>query len=234
VNEDFRVIYEAAEDLFALLNRGYPRSSAITWVGNRYDLPRAGRELLSRGVFSQKAALRRRAKKARGAAWRSRRLVVDGHNVHITVESALLGRPLLAANDGALRDIAAVSARFRTGPTTQRAVEVICRTLREFPPREVAFYFDAPMSRSGELAGMYERRLQEMGLKASARAVPVPERHLCRRDCVTASSDRAVMDGCEAWLDLARWVIDYHRLASPSFDFSHLIHDRRAPFLPPP
>jgi hypothetical protein len=234
VSEEVRVLYQAAEDLFGLLNRGYPRSSAITWVGNRYDLPRAGRELLGRGVFSQEAALRRRAKKARGAAWRSRRLAVDGHNVHITVESALLGRPLVAANDGALRDIAAVSARFRPGPATQRAVEVICRTLREFPPREIAFYFDSPMSRSGELAGMYERRLQEMGLNGSARAVPVPERHLCGRDCVAASSDRAVLDGCEAWLDLGRWVIDYHGLASPAFDFSHLIHGRHGPFLPPP
>ncbi|WP_170920316.1 DUF434 domain-containing protein [Desulfacinum hydrothermale] len=234
MNDETGVIHEAAEDLFLLLNKGYPRSSAITWVGNRYNLPREGRELLRRGIFSQTAALRRRAKKVRGAAWRSRLLVVDGHNVHITVESALLRRPLVVGNDGALRDIAALSARFRPGPTTQRVVDLVCGTLERFLSAQVRFYFDAPMSRSGELAGMYERCLKELGVPGWARAVAVPEQHFPARGCVIASSDRAVVDGCESWLDLARWVIDYHRLAHPAFDFSYLIHARPAPFLPRP
>ena len=41
-----------------------------------------------------------------GSGWRLKLLVVDGHNVQITIESFIEGRPLLKANDGALRDLA--------------------------------------------------------------------------------------------------------------------------------
>src|SRR5512139_3204827 len=109
----------AARDFFFLQNQGYPRRSALDWVGNRYGLDHLERQLLHRGVFSQADALRRLARRPRGMIWQEEWLVVDGHNVHITVESSLLGRPLLKANDGAVRDLAGQSARFRLTEASQ-------------------------------------------------------------------------------------------------------------------
>ncbi len=221
------VLVEAALDFYLLLNRGYPRGSALQWVGNRYGLARPDRDILERGVFNQSEALRRRSKKAKGSRWRRLPLFVDGHNVHITVESALRERALLVGNDGALRDIASVSRAFRPDSVSEEALGMICCFLGKFPGREIHFYFDAPMSRSGELAHRYRSEMKRWGIGGTARAVPVPERLFPSRGGVVASSDRIVIDKSEHWIDLARRVIDYFRIAVPAYDFSLLLDPSR-------
>ena len=154
-------LHLAAADFFFLLNRSYPRTRSLELVGNRYDLDAARRLLLSRGIFSQHEALARRGKLKIAAQWGRRLLAVDGHNVQITVESHLLGKVLLKANDGALRDLAGLSSRYGMTETSAFAVDMVIAFLKLFPPREVLFLFDEPMNRSGELAALYRRRLAE-------------------------------------------------------------------------
>ncbi len=197
------LIARAAPDFYFFQNRGYPRSSALDWVGNRYQLTQLERQLLLRGVFSQETSLLRQARRCKGEDWLGHLLVVDGHNVQITVESAILGRILLKGNDGALRDLAGQSARFRLTEVSEVAQDWIFGFLSEFRPREVLFLFDAPMSHSGLLAEQYRRRLKRAGLRGDSRAVPVPESEIPVDGCVAASSDRAVIDRSMAWLDLA-------------------------------
>lgn len=223
-----QLISRAAADFFFFQNRGYPRSAALEWVGNRYQLVYLDRMLLHRGVSSAEAALRRRGKRSRGAGWRAQPLVVDGHNVHITVESALLGRPLLLGNDGALRDLAGESAKFRFREVSALAAEAIFRFLKELRPAEVLFLFDAPMSHSGALSALYRRHMRALGIEGDARAVPVPEREFPYRRCVVASSDSAVMDASCQWLDLARGVLEMSGNLEFCADFSPLICERSA------
>ncbi len=212
-------IYRAARDFFLFQNLAYPRSAALEWVGNRFNLDRADRDILRRGVFSEKIAVRRLAKRVCGTRWRHQPLWVDGHNVHITVESVALGRPMVLANDGALRDVAALSRNYKPTAATEMTVMAVARFLEAFPPREVHFLFDAPMSRSGELAARYREALRRLNLSGEARAVPVPERHFPRSGAIVASGDQAVVDACAQWLDLARWVADFHGLPFSGYDF---------------
>lgn len=215
-------LYRAASDFFFLQNQCYPRSSALEWVGNRYQLTKSDRDFLNRGVFSQETALRRRGRRCSGSSWQGKTLMVDGHNVHITVESALVGFPLVLGNDGALRDLAGRSSRFDLTETSEVAMDLIFALLEELRPGKVVFLFDAPLSRSGQTAEAYRRRLQKLGISGSARAVPVPERELDYLGCVIASSDRAVLDASAEWLDLARWVLDARLSWQPTADFSRL------------
>ena len=217
------LIFHAAADFFFFLNRSYPRESALDLAGNRYNLDASERMLLQRGIMSQKTALLRRAKRMLGESWRHELLVVDGHNVQITVESYIEGRPLLKANDGAMRDLAGLSARFRLTETTNLALDMIFRFFDEFPPREVHFLFDEPMSRSGELASIYRARLRKERHAGDARAVPVPEREFPYERCVVASSDGAILDSSRNWMDLACAVIDFFGTPAPTADFSSLI-----------
>jgi hypothetical protein len=214
------LLYEAAEDFFLLQNRRYPRKAALEWVGNRYQLEHLERQILHRGIFSQPPVFRRRSKRCLGSDWQQEKLVVDGHNVQITVESAILQRPLLLANDGALRDVAGQSAGFRFSQTSMGAVQAILRFLAAFRPREVLFLFDAPMRHSGLLAQQYRQQLNALGITGDARTVPVPEDEFPHAGGVVASSDYAVLDGAIHWLDLARWVIDYADLGKPLVDFT--------------
>lgn len=218
-----RQIHQAAEDFFFLQNRGYPRRSALEWVGNRYRLDHLERQLLHRGVFGQGDALRRLARRSWGIVWPKEWLVVDGHNVQITVESALLGRPVLKANDGALRDLAGQSANFRLTEASSLAIDLVFRFLEEFRPAQALFLFDAPISHSGRLAHSYQQRMKVLGLRGTARAVPVPEREFPYDQAIVASSDQAVMEQASRWVDLASLVLRFSESLQLTEDFSSLI-----------
>jgi hypothetical protein len=220
-------LYQAAADFFFLQNRQYPRRSSLDWVGNRHQLNQTERELLHRGVFGQSLVLARRAKRCLGSQWQEGSLVVDGHNVLITVESAILGRLMVLANDGVLRDLAGQSARFRFSEASRLATQAILRFLSEFRPPGVLFLFDAPMNHSGSLAEHYRQELKAMGLEGDARTVPVPEREFPYAECTVASSDQAVLDASVRWLDLAHWVIVAAGLNKTAVDFSHLVPSDR-------
>ena len=221
--EPLHQINRAAQDFFFLQNRGYPRKSALEWVGNRYRLHHLERQLLHRGVFSQEDALRRLAGRRRGVDWEKEWLVVDGHNVQITVESFLLGRPILKANDGVIRDLAGQSANFRLTEASSLALDLIFHFLEEFRPAQALFLFDAPISQSGLLAHSYQQRMKGLGLRGAARAVPVPERDFPYAQAVVASSDHAVLDQALNWVDLANLVLSFNRPPQLVEDFSSLM-----------
>ncbi len=220
------LLTQSAADFFYLQNRTYPRASALEWVGNRYGLTHQERQLLHRGVFAQEGALRRRSKRCIRADWQEGCLVVDGHNVQITVESALLDRPLLKANDGAVRDLAGQSARFRLSEVSETALDLVFRYLDACPPRRAVFLFDAPMSHSGLLASLYAQRLKALGISGEAQAVPVPEKLFPYGECVIASSDHVVLDRAQRWLDLARMAIEIAMSPLFTVDFSPLVLSR--------
>ena len=217
------LLFQAAADFFFLLNKFYPRTAALEMVGNRYALNARERMMLSRGLFSQQEALGRLQKREPGPGSQMELLAVDGHNVQITIESFLEGRLLLKANDGALRDLAGQSYRFRLSETSNMALDMMFRFFEEFPPSQVLFLFDAPMSRSGELAAVYRDRLIRAGISGRALAVPVPEREFPYGTCVAASSDRAVLDSSSRWIDLACLIIDWLGVPRITADFSGII-----------
>ena len=227
------LLSRATADFFFLQNRSYPRSSALEWVGNRYRLTQLERQLLHRGVFSQAEALRRHARQCKGSDWQKEWLVVDGHNVQITVESAILGRPILKANDGALRDLAGLSANFRLTEASEMALDAVFEFLEAHRPRKLLFLFDAPMSHSGLLADKYRRRMKSLGLPGESRTAPVPEKEMPYSECVVAGSDQAVLEESSRWLDLAQLVIDAGNMLQLTADFSPVVLSSHTdPFFP--
>ena len=205
------------------MNKSYPRTAALDLTGNRYNLDALERMLLSRGLFSQQEAIARRKKREMGSGWQQELLVVDGHNVQITIESFIEGRPLLKANDGALRDLAGLSYRYRMTETSNMALDMVFRFFEEFPPGEVLFLFDEPMSRSGELAAIYRNRLIRAGISGGSKGHPGPGARISLRQVRCASSDRAIMDSSTRWMDLACRIIEYFGAPRITADFSGII-----------
>lgn len=220
IRERHAILSQAVADFFYLQNHHYPRASSLDWVGNRYQLKHFERQFLNRGVFSQAVALRRRAKECISSDYRGEWLIVDGHNVQITLESAILERPLLIGNDRALRDVAAQSAKFRVSEVSHAAMVLVFNFLQEFRPGRVLFLFDAPMSHSGLLAEKYRDRLETIGLPGHARTSPVPEREIPYDAAVVASSDREILDKARKWFDLARSILMHAGLLKVTANFS--------------
>jgi hypothetical protein len=197
----------AARDLRWLLGRGYPRERALILVGDRYRLEAGGRHVLRRAVHAPEAARARRMRLASLAACAGRAVGVDGRNVLITLESALLGRRLVLADDGLVRDAAGLGRNHRPGAETFRAAELTARALAGAGAASVDAWFHAPVSGSGELAAEVEKTLQRHGLAGRARAVPDPERRLIRHAGPVATSNSALIDQVETPLDLAGEII---------------------------
>jgi hypothetical protein len=201
------VLRQAAEDFRYLLDRGYPRKLCLDLVGNRYQLTSDQRNLLHRGVFSENDSRSRKKKKIPSGRVSGEELAIDGYNVLITVEAGLCGRSLVLADDGFVRDISGLSGSFRQTETTERALTLILDELKRSKPKRIRFLFDAPISKSGELAEEVRERLNRAHLPGDALAVKVPEKILVRFPGIVATSDTAIIDPSEKVLDLAGHVL---------------------------
>jgi hypothetical protein len=204
---NFTFIKEAAADFRYLLSRGYARRAALALVGNRYQLDHTARQLLHRGVFAPDAAQARRGKLRLLRDLAGQPLGIDGHNVLITLECGLRGLPLVAADDGFIRDVGQVSGAFRASPQTEQALIFLADYLQGQQAGPVRVFYDAPLSRSGELAQCTRELWTARGLAVTAAAVPVPERELFLRAGPIASSDTALIDAHEVVVDLAGEII---------------------------
>ncbi len=203
----------AAADLRLLLERGYPRERSLRLVGDRHRLDAPGREILRRAVVAPRTAQARRAKLAGLEDLAGNRVGIDGHNVILTLETALSGRLLVLADDGAVRDISRSARSFKLSPLTDRALGLMLDILAEYGPAEVRVYLDGPVSHSGRLAAMIRGGLAERNLVGDAEAVAVPERLLKPFDGLVASADGELIDLCPRPIDLAGGMItsNYHR-----------------------
>ncbi len=200
-------LLKAASDLRYLLDKNYDRKGAVTFVGNHYQLTKADREILKRGVYPDSVAKARWNKLLKPELLNNRPLAVDGHNVVITVESALRGRTLIASDDGLIRDTAGIHGSYRQQKITRKALELILNFLKAITPEFVLFLFDAPLSQSGELALTVTKNLSLYGLQGMARAVPVPEKELYDFQGPVASSDSVIIDRVKEPFDLAGQII---------------------------
>ena len=200
-------LQQAAEDFRYLLNQGYPRKASLELVGNRYGLTFDERHLLHRGVFSDTDSEARRKNIISIKELRNKDLAVDGHNVLITVEAGLSGRPLILADDGFVRDISGVSGGFKKTEVTEKAIRLIVTSLKGWRPRHALFLFDAPISKSGILAQELRALLKKEGLPGDALAVNVPETTLIGFQGVIATSDTAIIDRSKRAVDLAGNII---------------------------
>ncbi|MGQ9921233.1 MAG: DUF5616 domain-containing protein [Desulfobacca sp.] len=141
------------------------------------------------------------------AGLRGQPLALDGHNVVITLESARRCLPLVAADDGFIRDIGRLSRAYRPSTLTTAVLQEIARYLARHAIGPLTIYYDAPMSRSGELAALTCSIIAAFGLAGSAQAVPVPEPLLLASDGVIASSDTDLIDKCSQVIDIAGEII---------------------------
>ena len=203
----FKDFQNAAKNFRYLLNRGYPRKAALDLVGNRYRLTFDERHLLHRGVFSGSDSKLRRNKKISKKSVHHKDLAIDGHNVLITLEAGLSGRPLILGDDGFVRDISGLSGNFRKSKRTEEALHLIFDVIKILNPRHTLFLLDSPMSKSGELAQEIRERLKKEKLSGDAQAVKVPEKILIGFRGVVATSDTALIDQSKKVFDLAGVIL---------------------------
>ncbi|MFO8240142.1 MAG: DUF434 domain-containing protein [Dissulfuribacterales bacterium] len=197
----------AAQDFRFLLSRGYPRKSALLFVGNHFQLHQGERDLLYRGVFTRKQSTSRCAKIVQVKTIKGEKLIIDGHNVFITLESAIKRRPVLLADDNFVRDISRIFRRFRPTYHTKAAWALIEGLLSDYPPYHVTVLLDAPLPKSGELGVRIRQWMKCAKIKGDVTTATKPESSLLALDGIKASADSVIIDRSTRVFDLAGHII---------------------------
>jgi hypothetical protein len=205
-------LFEAASDYLYLLERKYPQASLVKLVGDHYKLTAVERSILYRGISGRKEAASRERKIIAACLPENSTLHIDGFNVLITIGSYLNGNPVFISNDGLLRDASEIHGKaFRT-PLFDKAILLIFSYLDVTGISSVEFYFDEPVSHSGELCGKINLLIQQYNFQGHAHTYRSPDFHLKSQESGTlATSDTGIIDHCKLKVfDLARNVLEFH------------------------
>ncbi|VUT25959.1 MAG: hypothetical protein MASP_01248 [Candidatus Methanolliviera sp. GoM_asphalt] len=180
-------------DVRFLLDRRYPKDSAINFVSNHYRLIKEDRNILFRIACEKKLSEDRMKKLVPIDLIKGKSVVMDGYNVLITVESLILGYPVFLCDDGVLKDVRAIFHRYRIKKETKESLEKIKILLSKYLPKEVIFIFDAQISESGKLSALAREIFEEVNGSAltSKDADCQVRRH---KDDMVATSDGNIMD----------------------------------------
>jgi hypothetical protein len=176
-----------------MLDRGYPQKGAVSFVCNHYRLDEESRHLLSSSVLSRTVSEKRKKKFLPCARIKGNRIIIDGYNIIIGMES-ILEKKAFFCDDGVVRDIKGVFRNFKTSENTGRAIELILQFLKEKSPSHVCFLLDSQVSKSGLLARTLREKIDSCGLKGDAMTSKHVDYDLKHSDEIVASSDGVIID----------------------------------------
>ncbi len=198
-------LYEAAYDLYFLLNRGYHMKGAITFIGNHYLLSERQRLALMRAISSNEKVINRKEKQIQ-CNFENRTVNIDGFNTIITLEVALSNSLLLKCMDGTVRDLASLRGNYRIIDKTHLAIAQIGEMLEEYHIKKAIFYLDAPVSNSGNLKKQIIEILQTFHYEVEVNVINDVDKVLETLDNVI-TSDAIILDKCKSWINLNADII---------------------------
>lgn len=201
---------QAAEEYLWILSRGYPQSSALKLVGDKFKLSRDMRQVLYRGVVP--AAQAKLRYERIGKIEEGDLVLVDTYNVLFTVNNYLLGKPLFISNDGLLRDAGEMRGRIINKPQFTRSVSLMLEVLQMWPGASYIHYLDEPVSHSGRLSIELCKDMVQMGIEGDAFTVRSPDQMLRQeKSDAICTSDGGIIDQYHGRvIDLPRFLLQHY------------------------
>ncbi|MBU7024936.1 MAG: DUF434 domain-containing protein [Theionarchaea archaeon] len=185
---------EASEDLRYLLNKGYRKSYALTFVCNHYQLQEEDRHFLARTTFSEAEARSIRQKKVHLEDIHGRNITIDGYNVLISTEAALTGDTIVC-DDSVVRDLKGVFGNYVLTELTHQALQEIFAVLTMYSPQTATFYFDQQASHSGDLCSLVREHFP-------CKTVKHVDLVLARLNLIAATSDSILIRKLDHFIDI--------------------------------
>lgn len=199
-----------ARDVRYLLERGYPKSSSIIFVGNHYHLDMNERHILTRVIVPPKIAIARNRKRLTYKEVSGMKILADGYNVLIAIESMLQEDTLWLCDDGFVRDTRGVFRSHKNTDVTIEAVKQMCSILFKSNISYVKVLLDSQMSQSGDLAALIRQELSLLLLQGEVLTSEHADFDLKHADIgyVIATADGAIIDTVEKVIDMPAAVIE--------------------------
>ena len=185
----------AYEDYKYLLNRGYNRKPSLDLVTAKYNLNKKERLLLYRCTHSDEEIRQVRNK----IDSKSKRILVDGYNIGITLLSLIYEDEIFLCDDGFYRDLGL--GKRKNDPEIFDALILITEYLN-YIDKDFVIFLDSQISKSGELA----KKLREKEIKV--KLVSKTDKMLLAEKEVIASNDFVILSKAEKIYDILRDIIE--------------------------
>ena len=210
---------KAAEEVYFLLNRGYPVTSTTRFIGDHYQLSERQRLALARTVSPEESIRSRKSREVTDIAGKT--LYIDGFNVIIGLEIAYSDSMLFRCMDGTVRDLAGLHGTYRLIPQTDLAIQALLASLGELHVEKAVIYLDQPVSNSGRLK---QRILEFAGQIPFELEVEIenPVDSILKTKPLVASADAIILDECSQWFNLVRYVVETQIGAYPYIEFAQV------------
>lgn len=204
-NKNLELIKRAQEDIFMMIERGYPIKSISTFVGNHYLLSERQRLAIVRATSLSKDIEKRKNKLIEGN-FRGKTVYIDGLNLIITLEVALSESTVIKCMDGTIRDLAGLRGTYKLIDKTDIAIGLIGEKLEEMKVSEAIFYLDSPVSNTGRLKMRMLELLSEYSYDVKVELVSNADIILETKSYVV-TSDAIILNKCENWINLAYDIV---------------------------
>lgn len=176
------------------MNRGYNKTSAVTFVCNHYQLKKADRHFLVRAIFSDEIAEATIKKKLSIQEIYKKDVAIDGFNVLITTEAVLKNEAFLC-DDSVVRDAQGIFGKYKITEMTYEALDHICAVLVQYAPETVTFFFDKQVSHSGDLCAAVRQHFP-------CETATHVDLLLAHRNQITATSDSILIGKLTHFVDI--------------------------------
>ena len=215
--ESLPKLKKAAEEVYFLLNRGYPVTPVTRFVGDHYQLSERQRLALARTVSPEARILSRKSREVTDIAGET--LYIDGFNVIIGLEIAYSQSMLFHCMDGTVRDLAGLHGTYRLIQQTDSAILALMRTLAALQIAKAVIYLDQPVSNSGRLKARVFELASDMHFALDVQ-IENPVDAILKTKPLIASGDAIILDECDRWFNLTNTVIAQQIGSYPYIDFT--------------
>jgi hypothetical protein len=202
------ILSRAVDDLSWLLTRGYAADSSLKLVGDRHCLAARQRIAVARCSAGGDAIAGRNLRQIERSGIKNRPIWLDGYNVLTTIEAALGGGVILAARDGAYRDMASMHGTYRKVSETRPALELLGNLLEMWAVSECVWLLDRPVSNSGRLKRIMEATAADNHWPWRIELVASPDAVLRESPEIVVTADSVILDRCQTWFNLCREVVE--------------------------
>ncbi|MDR3598608.1 DUF434 domain-containing protein [Clostridium sp.] len=204
-DKNLELIKRAQEDIFMMIERGYPIKGVSTFVGNHHLLSERPRLAIMRATSLSKDIEKRENKLIKNN-FKGKTIYIDGLNLIITLEVALSESTVIKCMDGTIRDLAGLRGTYKLIDKTDMALHIIGEKLEEMKIGKVIFYLDSPVSNTGRLKMRILELLTKYTYNVEVELVYNADIILETKSYVV-TSDAIILNKCESWINLAYDIV---------------------------
>jgi len=205
----------ATADYYHLLNKGYPEKRTRLLVADRYQLNKAQRTVLYRGIFSRTINRQRKLKQLYESDVRNHSLSIDFLNLVYLVMNYLYGRNLFIATDGFLRDDGENYSHYASVSLFSKTLNLILEAFTLIKPSEIEIVVEpqnVPQTLLSYIEPQYlSKVLSTCETNVSVMTTEAADRHLRNcADSITVSAHSRIIDHNDNGVfDLGHFILDH-------------------------